>query len=429
MAPLKSVGLWVGGGTPSKAESRFWRNGKIPWVSPKDMKVSTLHGAEDYITEEAVRESSTKIVAANSVLLVTRSGILQRTLPVAVNALPVAVNQDLKAITPRAGVDPQYLYWMFVWLGDEILRSCAKHGTTVASIELAKLQGMMVPIAPFDEQRSIVATLEEQLSDLDAAVAGLARAQANVLRFVDATIMSAVSPREHWPMIPLRDLGVIKGGVTKGQKRREGEVTRMVPYLRVANVQRGRLDLCEIKTIEATPREITELRLVAGDVLFNEGGDRDKLGRGWVWAGELEECIHQNHVFRARLNREIVEPRFVSHFANSHGQRYFLDQGTQTTNLASISLTKLGALPIPVPSLEEQQRVVAEIDERLAVAQRTAAELEIQRARAARLRQSILQRAFSGRLMPRAGRRDGESFHPLPLPTLDRLAHLQGSLP
>lgn len=262
------------------------------------------------------------------------------------------------------------------------------------------LRAMPLPLPTLPEQRRIVAALEEHLSALDAAVACLTRARGNVRRFADATISSAVAPRDGWSMTPLRELGMIKGGVTKGQKRRADEVLRAVPYLRVANVQRGRLDLGEVRTIEATEREIADLRLFEGDVLFNEGGDRDKLGRGWVWDGQLDECIHQNHVFRARFDRSVVEPRFVSHYANSHGQRYFLDQGTQTTNLASISMRKLGALPVPLPPIEEQQRILSTIDDRLGIAERTYADIDVQLARAARLRQSILQRAFSGGLVP-----------------------------
>jgi hypothetical protein len=109
---------------------------------------------------------------------------------------------------------------------------------------------------------------------------------------------------EGWCWATVDMLADVKGGVTKGQKRKLGECLREVLYLRVANVQRGYLDLSEVKTIEATEAEIRDLRLEIGDILFNEGGDRDKLGRGWVWAGELPECIHQNHVFRARLRRK-----------------------------------------------------------------------------------------------------------------------------
>jgi type I restriction enzyme S subunit len=155
-----------------------------------------------------------------------------------------------------------------------------------------------------------------------------------------------------------------------------------------------------MKTIAATEQEIGELHLQVDDVLFNEGGDRDKLGRGWVWQGQIPECIHQNHVFRARLTQCGIVPKFVSFYGNSIGQRYFIDEGKQTTNLASINLTKLGALPVPVPPLTEQQRIVAEVERRLSAVEKLEAEVEAGLRRAERLRQAILKRAFAGRLVP-----------------------------
>lgn len=205
---------------------------------------------------------------------------------------------------------------------------------------------------------------------------------------------------EGWCWTTLRAIADIKGGVTKGQRRRADERVRLVPYLRVANVQRGFLDLTEVKDIEATDEEIEELRLVRGDVLFNEGGDRDKLGRGWVWEEQLPLCIHQNHVFRARVPTDLVEPKFLSWYGNSFGQRYFLDEGKQTTNLASINMTKLGALPVPVPPVEEQRRIVAEVDRLLSIADEAERVVVAQLGRAARLRQSVLKAAFEGKLVP-----------------------------
>lgn len=267
-------------------------------------------------------------------------------------------------------------------------------------------------VAPLAEQRRIVAALEEHLSELDAAVAGLERARANTVRLRDSVIANFTLGREgrdanadsidvpKWEWHELRTLGALKGGITKGQKRRDGDESRTVPYLRVANVQRGHLELSEMKTIEATEAEIAELRLKHGDVLFNEGGDRDKLGRGWVWQGELPECIHQNHVFRFRPDARRVDAKFLSYYGNSHGQRYFLEQGKQTTNLASINLTKLGALPVPVPPLAVQRAIVAAIDAAVSSAERALADVDTQLLRAVRLRQSILKHAFEGKLVP-----------------------------
>lgn len=207
---------------------------------------------------------------------------------------------------------------------------------------------------------------------------------------------------EGWSWATLDMLAALKGGITKGQKTRPGEIYREVPYLRVANVQRGFLDLTTIKTIRATEVEIDELRLQVGDVLFNEGGDRDKLGRGWVWKGEVPECIHQNHVFRARLLTQDVIPEFVSWYGNTAGQQYFFDEGKHTTNLASINLTKLRGLPIPVPPCAEQWRIRAAVDDAISVADASLRTVNAQLRRGERLRQAILRWAFEGRLVDQA---------------------------
>jgi type I restriction enzyme, S subunit len=204
---------------------------------------------------------------------------------------------------------------------------------------------------------------------------------------------------EGWCWAPLDALASVVGGVTKGQRRKPTDELRRVPYLRVANVQRGYLDLSVIKEIEATEDEIKELHLKSGDVLFNEGGDRDKLGRGWVWNGEIPECIHQNHVFRARMFTQDLLPRFLSWYGNSSAQLFFLQEGKQTTNLASLNSTNLKKLPVPLPPLAEQKRIAAEIELLLSVADATVNTTDAAIARCNRLRQSILKWAFEGKLV------------------------------
>jgi len=180
---------------------------------------------------------------------------------------------------------------------------------------------------------------------------------------------------------------------------------RVIPYLRVANVQRGNLDLSQIKTIEAAEIDVSELRLQPGDILFTEGGDRDKLGRGWIWEGQLAECIHQNHVFRGRLFSTNVSPKFVSWYGNSFGQRYFFDEGKHTTNLASINMTKLSNLPVPLPPCDEQREIVAQVERRLSVIETLEGAVWENLQRGERLRQRILGSAFAGDLTFQAGNR------------------------
>lgn len=205
---------------------------------------------------------------------------------------------------------------------------------------------------------------------------------------------------EGWVWASLDMLGDIASGVAKGIKRKDGIALREVPYLRVANVQRGYLDLSEVKTIFATQRDIEELTLVNGDVLFNEGGDRDKLGRGCVWRDEIADCIHQNHVFRVRPYITDLQSEFLSHHGNTFGKFWFRKAGKQTTNLASINMTMLRLFPVPIPPPAEQRVIVQEIQSQLEVvaSQEQAIELAIKQSVAQR--QNILRSAFNGQLVP-----------------------------
>ena len=354
-------------------------------------------------------------------------------------------------LRPRRA-DPRYLLWLFTHFYRNGMFSRVAGGVGINHLSAAKFSMLDLPIAPPDAQTRVVAEIEKQFTRLEAGVAALRRVQANLKRY-RATVLKAACegrlvPTEAelarkegrtydtgkqllasildsrrrlrtlhgeykapvatdddiaslpvgWAGSTLDAVADIKGGITKDQKRKHSVPARVVPYLRVANVQRGYLDLREVKQIDATEEEIRELALRKGDVLFNEGGDRDKLGRGWIWNDELPECIHQNHVFRARLYGGELNPRFVSWYANTVGQKFFFDEGKHTTNLASISMSKLKGLPVLIPPAAEQVRIVAEVERRLSVIDELEVVVTANLQRATRLRQSILERAFSGRL-------------------------------
>lgn len=202
-----------------------------------------------------------------------------------------------------------------------------------------------------------------------------------------------------WVWASLAQLTTIKGGVTVDKKREPTEPITL-PYLRVANVQNGFLDLTQIKEITVDKSQADACLLLPNDILLNEGGDRDKLGRGWVWSGEIPACIHQNHVFRARPVLPELSARFISYYANAFGQPFFMTKGKQSVNLASISLTAISGLPIPLPPLAEQAEIVALIEEKIVQIENGAAACETELKRSAALRQSILKDAFSGKLVP-----------------------------
>ncbi|MCU0857804.1 MAG: restriction endonuclease subunit S, partial [Pontiellaceae bacterium] len=164
---------------------------------------------------------------------------------------------------------------------------------------------------------------------------------------------------ESWCIEPLGECCAVQTGITKGKKIAGDEAVEL-PYLRVANVQDGHLDLTNMKTIRLRRTEIERYSLQDGDVVLTEGGDFDKLGRGFVWENQVPNCVHQNHVFAVRADRTRLIPHFLAYLAQSpYGKAYFLSVAHKTTNLACINSTKLKGLPVPIPSMAEQQKIIS----------------------------------------------------------------------
>ncbi len=237
--------------------------------------------------------------------------------------------------------------------------------------------------------------------------------------------ITAIQPTELWFNFPhswmlcrFDDALVIVSGVTKGQRIPSGETSVDVPYLRVANVQRGWLDLNEVKSITVRASDVDRYRLADQDILMTEGGDWDKLGRAAIWRGEITRCIHQNHIFRLRIPSDSILPEWVVLYANSDcGRRFFEDSSKQTTNLASINLTQLRSCPIPLPPLAEQHRIVAKVNELMALCdQLEAARQQLEHGRE-RLVDATLQRLNQPAEDPASFRQDA-SFALQVLPSL-----------
>ena len=193
-ARLSDLGRWIGGGTPSKANPSYW-NGPIPWVSPKDMKTRVIWETGDGITTEAIECSSARCVPPKSVLIVTRSGILAHSLPVAVTAVESALNQDLKALNPPCGIVPDYVAWGLRACEQRILNTCRKGGTTVHSIEMPRLSAFELPIAPTNEQHRIVERIETLFDEIDRGVESLQTAKRSVDLYRQSLLKSAFEGR------------------------------------------------------------------------------------------------------------------------------------------------------------------------------------------------------------------------------------------
>jgi type I restriction enzyme S subunit len=405
-APLGQLGRWFGGGTPSKRVPGFWQNGTFPWVSPKDMKSEVIHDSEDHITEAALRGSTTNLVGAGSVLVVTRSGILQHTLPVATTARPVTVNQDLKALTPYRGLVPEFLAWGLRANARRILRECSKAGTTVQSVETTQLFRFLLPIAPTAEQERIVAAIEEQFSRLDAGVAALERARQNLKRMRASVLQAAVTGRllggtEAWEERPLGDLiaDIHAGRSFKCDER--PALPDEWGVVKVSAMTWGEFRESENKTV-LPGRDIDErLEIRPGDVLLSRSNTVGYVGA----VVKVEHCrpklLLSDKSLRIVPSPELTPEWLVISLRSEPARRYIESVATGTSDsMRNISQPKIRALRIPVPTPNEQRRVATEVDRQLAALNALARTLDVLSRRGSSCRTSILAAAFSGKLVP-----------------------------
>lgn len=461
---LGDAGCWRGGGTPSKDVAEFWVNGCVPWVSPKDMKTERIRDSEDHITNGAIDGSATNRVPEGSVLVVTRSGILAHTLPVAVTEVEVTINQDLKALTPNEGIDATFLAWALRAFGSDVLKKCKKHGTTVASVEFEALRRYRVPLASVKEQRRVVEAIESYLTRVYDAIDSLERVQIKLNAFRASILKAAIEGhlvpteaalasaerRDYEPAVALL------GRILEKRRRRweEGEVAKFKAARREPKDEKWKAKYTEpvaldTSTLPALPdgwcwatlpqlgelnrgkskhRPRNDPRLLGGTYPFVQTGDIREaetwlrtfedtysefgLAQSRLWpAGTLCITIAANIAETAILAFAACFPdsvvgflqddptltRYVEMFLRTARQR--LDQYAPATAQKNINLDTLSKVAVPLPPLNEQRRIIEELDRLFSLdsAIRIAASGALDRC--TRLRQAVLKWAFEGKLV------------------------------
>ena len=347
---------------------------------------------EVYPTIRVYCSQPTKIAEKDDILLSVRAPVG----PTNLSPGTVCIGRGLTAIRPSEILNLKYLLHYFRYFEAQLQQKGT--GTTFKAITQDVIKNLEVPIPPLDEQERIVARIEELFSELDNGVETLRKTKQQLAVYRQAVISAAFPEMTKENTVRLDEIADISGGITKGRDLSKQETVHL-PYLRVANVQNGYLDLSQMKTIELKVSEKEKYLLRSGDVLYTEGGDRDKLGRGTVWNDEIPNCVHQNHVFKARLDLKKANPRYVAYWSMSaFARNYFYNKGKQSVNLASINKTVLSALTLPLPSLPEQEATLREIESRLSVCDSIEKTVDTALQQAEAMRQSILKKAFEGSL-------------------------------
>lgn len=341
---------------------------------------------------------------------------------------------EFHVLRPGSKVDGQFLYYATF---NPVYRAYAAENMVGAAgqkrVSSRFLKDTRLCLPPFPEQQRIAAYLDASCAAIDAAV-DAKRQQIETLDevrrdIIQRAVTCGLEARPTlkktgnvwmnevpvtWELVSLKRISEVQTGLTLG-KTYEGPLIER-PYLRVANVQDGHLNLKDVTTIEVPEEVARRVQLRSGDVLMTEGGDLDKLGRGTVWGGELLDCLHQNHIFAIRCFKHKLLPGFLAYLtASRYGRDYFEATGKRTTNLASTNSTKVGLFPIPRPSISEQYAICQFLDEKLNHIAQIINGIESQIATLNSYRKSLIHECVTGQRriteadMARARRSEAES--------------------
>jgi type I restriction enzyme, S subunit len=451
------------GGTPSRGRTDYY-GGSIPWVKSGELKDRTVFQSEEFITELGLHSSSAKIFPAGTLCIalygatVGKLGILG--IDAATNQAvcgifvpPVIVTQYLfhflswqrrnlielgkggaqpnisqeivrRTVIPIPPLPEQQrivskIEELFTEL-DAGVESLKKARTQLKRYRQAVLKAAVTGELTREWRAAHRGELEPA-ADLLARILRERRAkwEADQLAKMRAAgkppknddwktrYQEPVAPDtseapelpEGWIWTNIQQVGEVSGGLTKNQKREK--LPLKLPYLRVANVYAGELDLAEVKNIGVEEGELERVLLAVGDLLVVEGnGSIDQIGRVALWDGGIEPCLHQNHLIKVRFNPVQLGDYILWWLLSREGRDFITKAASSTSGLHTLSLSKVAGLPIPFPPLREQQQIVSEVERLLSIADATERTIEQSLRQAERLRQSVLRRAFAGELVP-----------------------------
>lgn len=364
------------GTTPKNITSDF---PVVNWIQSGDITGSFMPACKNVISANLLSQySALKVYPAPFIIIAMYGASVGNA---SISLIDGCVNQAC-CVLSSPSCNLHYAFYVIKSAQSYLVRKAVGGGQPNISQETIKQ--LWLPLPPLSTQDIIVRNLDATCSKIDDLLSSVHASIEEYKKLKQAVITQAITkgvrgeremkdsgvewigeiPKE-WRKTQLRHCATIKSGITLGKSYSKDTVLIERPYLRVANVQGGYVDLNDLATIEVTLDEDLKYRLHSGDVLMTEGGDRDKLGRGCVWHNEIEPCLHQNHVFAVQTNETILLPEFLEYLtASDVGRSYFDVTAIKTTNLACTSSSKVLAFTIPLPPIEEQIEIVGFIKKR-----------------------------------------------------------------
>lgn len=350
------------GHTPSRSVAEYWENTDIPWFTLADVW-QLRDGKQVYLGETANKINELGLANSAAELLPAGTVVLSRTASVGFSGVmprPMATSQDFWNWVCGSELLPEYLNYQFKSMINEL--KSLNMGSTHQTIYQKDAAGLQVVVPPMEQQRAIVAYLDRETAHIDPLI----DEQQRLIVMLRERRTSAIAGvlESLGGMTKLKYVSTVQTGITLSGDGDSADPEW--PYLRVANVQIGHLDLKKVKTVHLPPERAAVAILQSGDVLMTEGGDIDKLGRGALWRGEVPNMLHQNHIFAVRPS-EVLDSQFLVDWLDGPVARtYFRTTAKQTTNLAGTNKWTLGNLPVPVPPLGEQRRLSEALREQTA---------------------------------------------------------------
>ncbi len=288
------------------------------------------------------------------------------------------LNQRVCKIIPKEGVHKRYLFYQLMPILKRIENRTAF--VTVKHLSAKELNKIEFSLPDLPTQQRIADTLDKVSEGIEVCRRMLDELELMVKAKFGEMFGDMLLNSKHWSECTLESLADIVSGITKGRKTKDENLIE-VPYMAVSNVKDGHIDWRTVKTIMATTQEINQYRLQSDDVLMTEGGDPDKVGRGAIIKNPPENCIHQNHIFRVRLNEKVILPTFFAEYLqHQKAKRYFLGCAKQTTGIASINMRQLKAMPVLLPPIELQEQFatfVSKIDKSKLTIQQVLSKMEM----------------------------------------------------
>ena len=388
---LTEVARLESGHTPSRREPSYWEDGTVPWLSLKDMKNLSgkyIYQTEDMPTAKGIENSSARILPKGTVAFCRTASVGNAV----ILGTDMATSQDFANWVCSPAILPEYLYEALRASGAQFDKE--KQGSTHKTIYMPVLENFRVLLPSLSEQHRIADILDKA----DA----IRRKRKQAIALTDQLLRSTflemfgdpVTNPKGWPEASVGEVADVQGGLQVTHARENNPIS--VPYLRVANVFRDKIDLTEIKQIRITESEMARAILQSGDVLVVEGhGNPDELGRAAVWRAQIDPCTHQNHLIRVRPKPSIIDSHYLCSYLNSNaGRQQMLRFGNTTSGLNTISTNNVRSVSIAVPPTNLQKRFALFVSQlsKVLKSHRTA-ECETEA-----LFSSLVDRAFRGEL-------------------------------